>query len=65
MSGGREPVHGDLGAGKTTFVRLHGLDASRRLAGEHTQQAVAHLGRLPGDTAFLAALATGMEKRAR
>ena len=55
----------DARAGKTTFVRVHGLEASRRFAGEHTQKAVAALARLPGDTAFLANLAHDMAKRAR
>ncbi len=55
----------DAKAGKTTFVQLHGLDASRRFAGEHTQKAVAALARLPGDTAFLSSLAHDMGQRAR
>jgi geranylgeranyl pyrophosphate synthase len=46
----------DAKAGKITFVRLHGLETSRRLAEEHSQRAVAALRTLPADTAFLGAL---------
>ena len=38
----------DAKADKTTFVKVHGLEASRRFAQEHTAAAVAALGRLPG-----------------
>ena len=53
----------DARAGKTTSVKLHGLDASRRLAREHTAAAKAALARLPGRTLFLAALADNMAAR--
>ncbi len=53
----------DAKTGKTTFVRLHGLDASRRFAREHTDAACASLDRLPGDKAFLTALVECMAKR--
>jgi geranylgeranyl diphosphate synthase type II len=53
----------DAKTGKTTFVKLHGLDASRRFAREHTEAAGAALGRLPGDKTFLTALVERMAKR--
>jgi geranylgeranyl pyrophosphate synthase len=46
----------DAQAGKTTYVKLHGLDASRRIAREHTTSASTAIRELPGDTAFLTAL---------
>jgi geranylgeranyl diphosphate synthase type II len=53
----------DAKTGKTTFVKLHGLDASRRFAREHTEAAGAALARLPGDKTFLTALVERMAKR--
>ncbi|MGA2016764.1 MAG: polyprenyl synthetase family protein [Opitutaceae bacterium] len=53
----------DAKAGKATYVSVHGLDAARRIARERSESAVAILRRLPGDTAFLAALAEGLAKR--
>ena len=53
----------DAKAGKTTFVKLHGLEASRRLAQEHSDAALAALGDLPGDPAFLVALVESMAAR--
>ena len=53
----------DARTGKTTFVKLHGLDASRRFAREHTDAASAALNRLPGDKTFLTALIERMAKR--
>jgi geranylgeranyl pyrophosphate synthase len=53
----------DAKTGKTTFVKLHGLDASRRFAREHTDAACASLARLPGDKTFLTALIERMAKR--
>jgi geranylgeranyl pyrophosphate synthase len=49
---------------KTTFVKLHGLDASRRFAREESDAAIAALRELPGDTEFLVALVRSMETRA-
>ena len=46
----------DAKAGKTTFVKLHGLAASRQLAQAHSAAARAAFHELPGDTAFLIAL---------
>lgn len=50
----------DAKAGKTTYVKLHGLDASRRFAREQTDAALAALGSLPGDKTFLTALVDSM-----
>ena len=50
----------DAQAGKTTFVRLHGLEGARRFAREHTARALASLTKLPGDTAFLRQLVETM-----
>jgi len=53
----------DAKAGKTTFVKLHGLDGARRFAREHTEAALAALSALPGDTAFFQQLVDTMLKR--
>ena len=53
----------DAKAGKTTYVKLHGLDASRRLAREHTDAALAALAAQPGDKTFLHSLVESMAKR--
>ncbi len=53
----------DAKAGKATYVSVHGLDAARRIAGERSASAIEMLGRLPGDTAFLTALAAGLLNR--
>ncbi len=53
----------DARAGKATFVKLHGLEASRRLATEQTERALAALDRLPGDHAILVALIKTMASR--
>lgn len=53
----------DARAGKTTFVRIHGLDASRKFAREHTQKALARIAEFPGDSSFLAALAADLVAR--
>ncbi|HVT72316.1 MAG TPA: farnesyl diphosphate synthase [Lacunisphaera sp.] len=55
----------DARSGKTTYVRLHGLAASRRLAREHSDAARTALGALPGDKSFLHALIDSMATRAR
>lgn len=55
----------DEKAGKTTYVKLHGIDASRRLAREHSDAAIAAIASLPGDTAFLTALVGSMAGRAK
>ncbi len=53
----------DAKDGKTTYVKLHGLEASRRFATECTDRALAAIASLPGDTFFLRTLATTMAKR--
>jgi geranylgeranyl pyrophosphate synthase len=53
----------DAKADKTTYVKLHGLDAARRLAGAQTDAALAALAELPGDTTFLATLIRQMATR--
>ena len=55
----------DARAGKTTFVSLHGLATSRRLAKEHSTAATAGLRLLPGDPTFLLALVESMAARTR
>ena len=50
-------------ADKTTFVKLHGLEASRRFAAELSTAARAALDTLPGDKSFLFALITAMAAR--
>ncbi len=53
----------DARAGKTTYVKLHGIAASRQIAREHTQEALRRLAGLPGDKAFLAALVESLAQR--
>ncbi|MEO7412837.1 MAG: polyprenyl synthetase family protein [Opitutaceae bacterium] len=55
----------DLKAGKTTFVKLHGLEASRRLAREHSAAAQKQLHNFSGKNAFLAALVETMSARSK
>jgi geranylgeranyl pyrophosphate synthase len=55
----------DAKAGKATYVKLHGLEASRRIAEEHTTAARAALATLPGDGAFLDALSASMALRSK
>jgi geranylgeranyl diphosphate synthase, type II len=55
----------DARAGKTTYVRMHGVDGSRRMAAEHTSAARAALNALPGDRGFLDALIAAMAARAK
>jgi geranylgeranyl diphosphate synthase type II len=43
----------DAKDGKTTFVKLHGIEGAQRFAREHTEAALAQLSKLPGDTQFL------------
>ncbi|MBI2813715.1 MAG: polyprenyl synthetase family protein [Opitutae bacterium] len=53
----------DAKAGKTTYVKLHGLDASRRHAREQSAAAKAALARLPGGAPFLTTLVENMAAR--
>ena len=55
----------DARADKTTFVKLHGLAASQRYAGEQTAAAREALATLPGETVFLLALIETMAARSR
>ncbi|MBI4625180.1 MAG: polyprenyl synthetase family protein [Verrucomicrobia bacterium] len=54
----------DAKAGKTTFVKLHGLEASRRFATEHTKAAAGAFMELSVNTDFLTALVESMATRA-
>lgn len=56
-------VGSDAALDKTTYVKLHGLEASRQLAHARTQEAVRICSELPGDTAFLVGLARYLENR--
>jgi len=55
----------DAKAGKTTYVKVHGLAASRRIAAEHTATVVEALAALPGDSTFLTALVRSMADRTK
>ena len=55
----------DAKAGKTTFVKLHGIETSRRLAAEYTAAAQRELEKLPGEKALLSALIETMSARLR
>ncbi len=55
----------DRAAGKATSVRLLGIEKSREAAAVHTAAALEALRRLPGDTAFLAALARNLTGRVK
>jgi len=53
----------DAKAGKTTFVKVHGLEKSRQFAQHHTAAAMAAVQALPGDKGFLTALIDSMARR--
>ena len=55
----------DAKADKTTYVKLHGLEASRRIAREHSDSALSALRSLPGETRFLVALADALATRTK
>jgi geranylgeranyl pyrophosphate synthase len=55
----------DAKANKATFVKLHGLEASRQLAHEHTEKAKSALAAIDGEKAFLTALIDSMAHRIR
>ena len=55
----------DARAGKATYVGLHGLAESRRIAAVHTDGTLEALAGLPGDTSFLRSLVSGMGARSR
>ncbi len=50
---------------KTTYVRMHGIEASRQFVETRTQSAVSALHELPGDTTFLEELMHSMAARIR
>ena len=53
----------DARADKTTYVKLHGLAASRKFVRQHTDDAVSRLSSLPVDQDFLASLIESMAGR--
>ena len=53
----------DARAGKTTYVKLHGLEAARRHAREQSTAAKSALAQLPGGALFLATLVENMATR--
>jgi geranylgeranyl pyrophosphate synthase len=55
----------DAAAGKTTYVKLHGIEASRVMAAKHTAAAVSEFQKLPGRAPFLVALADTMGRRSK
>ena len=55
----------DAKAGKTTFVKLHGLEHSRHMAHTQSEAALAAFGALGGETSFLVALINSMASRSR
>ncbi len=55
----------DARADKTTFVKLHGFDASRRFADENTAAARTALASLPGNHSFLEALVDSLVTRVK
>lgn len=55
----------DAKADKTTFVKLLGLAGARQEADRYTSEALAELGKLPGDTQFLRDLTELMLRRDR
>ncbi|MEI6861296.1 MAG: polyprenyl synthetase family protein [Verrucomicrobiota bacterium] len=55
----------DAKAGKTTFVKLHGLAAARARADKESAAAIAEFRKLPGRAPFLVALTEQMQSRKR
>ncbi len=53
----------DAATQKTTYVSIHGLEASQEFIRSHTTQALAALRSIPGDSRFLTALASQMAGR--
>jgi geranylgeranyl pyrophosphate synthase len=53
----------DARSGKATYVRLHGLDASRARARDCSEAAIREFRGLPGDSSFLVQLAESMLAR--
>jgi geranylgeranyl pyrophosphate synthase len=55
----------DARAGKATYVRVHGLEEARRLAGSHSEAAASEFRGLPGDGRFLAELSGSLAVRSK
>jgi geranylgeranyl pyrophosphate synthase len=55
----------DAQSGKTTYVKLYGLEKSRQIARERTDAAIRALKALPGDSRFLVALVDSMATRVK
>ncbi len=55
----------DAKADKTTYVKLHGIEAARRMAKEQTAFALDALRALPGDTGFFVGLAEALTVRGK
>jgi geranylgeranyl diphosphate synthase, type II len=55
----------DLKAEKTTYVKVHGLEAAQAMAHQETEAALNELALMPGDSQFIAELIRSMEKRIR
>jgi geranylgeranyl pyrophosphate synthase len=55
----------DAKAGKTTYVKIHGIEPSRWIAAEHTAHARAVLTEFRGDTKFLSGLVEAMAARTK
>jgi geranylgeranyl diphosphate synthase, type II len=55
----------DAKAGKVTYVKLHGIDASRTIARQHTEEARAALAAAGKPAAFLEALLTSLATRGK
>ncbi len=55
----------DQATEKTTYVRLHGIEASRAFVAEKTAKTVAAFAALPGDPTFLRELAEAMAARVK
>lgn len=53
----------DAKAGKTTYVKLHGIDAAQQHAQRQTDDALAALARLPAGAPFLTQLVSDMARR--
>lgn len=55
----------DVKSGKTTYVKLHGIETSRRIAAEHSAAAVAALQTLGERSTFLTGLIASMADRVK
>jgi geranylgeranyl diphosphate synthase type II len=58
-----KPIGSDSGNDKTTYVTLLGLEKSRALVTELTEEATKHLAVFGEEGTFLAKLASGLSKR--